>query len=194
MGIPNLFAVFKIKVYVQIHRRVKITVKKLKTDPKLCNNSSSASVLPSSTHLKNFKATEKEGCHTRRRWQRGNRWWWPWHTATLPQTRTGRIATPGLQECPACLDVLHPRPRRTVGGIGERRCLNWVHRRVAYIHRFREKKMLYRHCAHGFLRSAQLSQFLTIKIGDCIDFYNSKPYWISDRARRRIPGSALQLG
>lgn len=39
-----------------------------------------------------------------------------------------------------------------------------------------EKKMLYRHCAHGFLRSAQLNQFLTIKIGDCIDFYNSKPY------------------
>lgn len=72
------------------------------------------------------------------------------------------------------LDVLHPRPRRTVGGIGERRCLNWVHRRVAYIHRFREEKMLYRHCAHGFLRSAQLKQFLTIKIGDCIDFYNSK--------------------
>lgn len=103
MGIPNLFAVFKIKVYVQIHRRVKITVKKLKTDLKLCKNASSASILPSSTHLKKCKATEKEGCHTRRRWQRGNRWWWPWHTATLPQTRTGRTATPGLQECPACL-------------------------------------------------------------------------------------------
>ena len=150
---------------------------KLKTDLAIRNNSSSASILPVPRIKKGkkMKVLRKKdvipesgdggeiagGGHNTQRHRRKSELEEPQHQAS----KSARHA----------LDVLHPRSRSSVGGIGERWCLNWVHRRVAYIHRFIGKKNYTPTASMDSCDPFNGEQFFEMKIGDCINFYDRKP-------------------